>query len=396
MYFEMIVKEVMRFGGDILKFAGDAIFVEWPMSVMRTGDKGTGRILAECVTIASLCGSSIVRACSDFPIYAPAKGDAGKAGVVSKIGTLNVHCGVGVGDVAGVHVGDDEYRREFLLVGEPIDQVYHFQNNPRASNVISSAAHTTDLTLYSFCCLYCLQVAEAEGAAALGELAASPRALNELQTICDLEECLLAALKENKCGTIASKNRQYFTVKASHSNILDIDSPLEGSDIRDLIVSRCDMYDTAALERFLQKIGLYVHSVVVDEEKSQDTQHHRRNSLTAQERHRAEAELRNVYTMFIMPLITAKLSGESRKDQELFHVLNNILMVVNRELTRYSGHLRQFIVDDKGLWLVIPSVFCIRNVQCFNHVLFYIATISQVLFLLPISVCGDLPFQICE
>jgi hypothetical protein len=45
---------------------------------------------------------------------------------------LNVHCGVGVGRLVGLHVGDFkedqeeegvELRREFLILGEPIDQV---------------------------------------------------------------------------------------------------------------------------------------------------------------------------------------------------------------------------------------------------------------------------------
>jgi len=155
------------------------------------------------------------------------------------------------------------------------------------------------------------------------------------------------ALNEARCGTIASRGHQHFRLKPSHARLLENISKYDDSNIRDLIVSKCDMYDTAALERFLQKICLYVHSVVVDEERSV-VQHHRRNSLSAQERHRAEAELRNVYTMFIMPRMTAKLSGDPEKDIELFQILNKILLVVTRELSRYCGHLRQFIVDDKG------------------------------------------------
>jgi len=123
MYFEMIVKQVLHFDGDILKFAGDAIFAEWPAQTSNPYGEEGKRSLAECIAIASMCGAKIVETCSDYPIYAPAKGDAGGAGVVTEIGSLNVHCGVGVGDVAGVHVGDHEYRREFLLVGDPIDQV---------------------------------------------------------------------------------------------------------------------------------------------------------------------------------------------------------------------------------------------------------------------------------
>ncbi len=62
----------------------------------------------------------------------------------------------------------------------------------------------------------------------------------------------------------------------------------------------------------------------------------------------AEAELRDVCTMFIMPLISSELKREDELNQALFQRLNNILLITNRELENYGGHLRQFIVDDKG------------------------------------------------
>jgi class 3 adenylate cyclase len=106
-YFEMIIQNVMEHGGDVLKFAGDSIFVEWAVI-----EHGLDTI-EECTAVAALCAASIAECCQDFPIF----------GADKTAGFLNVHCSLGVGDVAAVHIGDDRLRREFLLLGDPIDQV---------------------------------------------------------------------------------------------------------------------------------------------------------------------------------------------------------------------------------------------------------------------------------
>ena len=67
---------------------------------------------------------------------------------------------------------------------------------------------------------------------------------------------------------------------------------------------------------------------------------------------RAEAELRSVYVMFIMPDIQSKMTGKKESDEKLFLLLNSVMGIVMRELNRYKGHLRQFIVDDKGVVLI--------------------------------------------
>jgi class 3 adenylate cyclase len=122
----MIVREVTNYGGDILKFAGDAIFAEWPVGKnVDAIHSRTFQTLSEAVTIAAVCGARIASACGNVPIYTPAKGLNEDIGIKSIIGTLNVHCGLGAGKVATVHVGNDTARREFLLVGNPIEQVSH-------------------------------------------------------------------------------------------------------------------------------------------------------------------------------------------------------------------------------------------------------------------------------
>lgn len=145
-YFDMIVSEVILYGGDILKFAGDAFFAEWKISEDVSSEESMGckgsalsqlnqslasindfnfhddaeDKLSACVLSAARCAASIVAKFSDFKVL-PGSSDT----------MLNVHCGVGVGPLVGLHVGDFkegeedavELRREFLLLGSAIDQV---------------------------------------------------------------------------------------------------------------------------------------------------------------------------------------------------------------------------------------------------------------------------------
>ena len=80
-------------------------------------------------------------------------------------------------------------------------------------------------------------------------------------------------------------------------------------------LSSCDELDTAELRWLKRTISLYVHPVVVNDENESSAMQMRRTS--DHERHLAEAELRNVYTCFITPLIDCKLSkGDKVKNQE--------------------------------------------------------------------------------
>lgn len=77
-YFQMIVNEISTFGGDILKFAGDAIFVEWKASSSSSSSRGGGggggkevhRSLEYCASLAANCAASIVANCSGYIVSA--------------------------------------------------------------------------------------------------------------------------------------------------------------------------------------------------------------------------------------------------------------------------------------------------------------------------------------
>lgn len=170
-YFDMIVNEVVSHGGDILKFAGDAFFAEWkindyheqgstensgksnPLSSLnmslshiqdfssasggKNGDEQNIPRLSTCVLAAAKCAAAIVEKFSDFSVGAAMPNAMPIVDGVRQEAILNVHCGIGAGSFVGLHVGDYkedpdeegvELRREFLVLGDPIDQVRFRQN----------------------------------------------------------------------------------------------------------------------------------------------------------------------------------------------------------------------------------------------------------------------------
>lgn len=114
----------------------------------------------------------------------------------------------------------------------------------------------------------------------------------------------------------------------------------------------CKALNHAALARLHLQMALYVHPVIRSDEVALSAAIQAGKILqpteTLESRHRAEAELRSVYTMFIKAIISPRITGMKEVDEELYKMLGDIMHVTSRELDRYSGHLRQFIVDDKG------------------------------------------------
>ena len=309
-YFQLIVNLVVTHGGDVLKFAGDAVFAEWKATSSLISApqliNTASMFFVDCVNAACICASRIVAQCSDYPIFAHGVGDTGQG---AQVATLNVHCGIGAGDLVGVHVGDCEFRREFVMLGDPIDQV-----------------------------------AEAVDAATLGEVAVSPQTLVVLAESCELHQSVLSGLAGNPV-VIARRAVCRFTPKDNTSKRLG-----QNDDAALALSSHIEEWPIESLKQYRKLISLYAHPVVANNDKSQARIPLTRSSV--QERHREEAELRSVYVMFIAPLISTKLTGNDDKDRKLFNLLNSIMNLTRRELNRFNGHLRQFIVDDKGLVLI--------------------------------------------
>lgn len=346
-YFEMITSEIAKHGGDTLKFAGDALFAEWKVSDQKEAEDDTlggakcskGWALEQldlslstlpggasttattplAVLTATRCAASIVAKFSDFEVSIPSSFSDGYAGNESAM--LNVHCGLGCGRLNGVHVGDYEgggidgqeenaveLRREYLFLGSAIDQV-------------SEAAHgATD-----------------------GQVFISPEALRMLANQCPVPQGMMHC-QEPSC--IAMRGTTFVQLSPLENGISAAKDDSPDSKLR----KYCKRLRLRSLARLHLQASLYVHPVVRGDILSTPNTRYKYNRTL---QHKAEAELRSVYTMFIKAMVPTDLSEKCVLE------LRNIMHVVSTELDRFSGQLRQFIVDDKGCVLI--AVFGLRG-----------------------------------
>ena len=385
-YFERIVNEIKSHGGDILKFAGDALFAEWKVSRHTPFTN-----LDYCVSIAATCAASIVASCSDYVVLKalefvtqstrtrrknsihssltsiptndlelsersslvdsldydsslPSRcaslevsepSDSGETfdcetpssrltrrcsaprnrrrttltSASSDIAaTLNVKCAIGVGQIVGIHVGDNVSRREYFVIGDTIGQV-----------------------------------ARAESTAGMGQACASPEAAQHLLRVGELRGDWEAAIADGQPIRIADRSERFFEIERGHQ-ISEVPCDVDN------MIQLFEGLNFSELQWLRKMLSLYVHPVVVNEDNERASTSTNIGSFRVE--HLTEAELRNVYTCFISPRIDHKLTGDDSIDQKLFQLLNDIMIVTTRELSKAQGHLRQFMLDDKGLVLI--------------------------------------------
>lgn len=112
---EKMVLEVCSKGGDVIKFAGDAILTVFPASKFANLNEAT----LCCVQV----GLNLLKL--DL-----------KAGGVQ----LSVHCGVGAGKVISYHVGGRFDRWEYVITGDPIEQIGSAEPEASAGEVVIAKA----------------------------------------------------------------------------------------------------------------------------------------------------------------------------------------------------------------------------------------------------------------
>lgn len=285
-YFNLLVDIVVENGGDVLKFAGDALFAAWPSSNQTELPARTCR--------AAMCGARIVGRCSNYPIV----DDENRRG---QIATLNVHCAVGTGELVGVHVGNKK-RREYLFLGDPIDQVVEALSN-----------------------------------SGLGEVVASPQAMKLLKRASELPGSTAAA------GITDDLLEKQVVIARFSQPLIKFAEVSEQRKEKKRPSTLLQRMPVSTLTEYRNLVSLYAHSVVV----ANDAVNQEAVPSTAEYQSEV-AELRTIFVMFINIQMTAVIHNNGASDNRLLKRLNNIFNLVTRELDRFSGHLRQFIVDDKG------------------------------------------------
>ena len=100
-YFGKLIELVLAHGGDVVKFAGDALLAVWMAPDLQAS-------LAEATLLAAQCGLAMQEA-----LKAYVAGDA----------RLTLRISIGAGQAAGMLLGSAQGRKEYLLTGWPVAQV---------------------------------------------------------------------------------------------------------------------------------------------------------------------------------------------------------------------------------------------------------------------------------
>lgn len=118
-YFGQMISIIFNHGGDIVKFAGDALLAIWPT----TSENGLGY----SSSIAAQCALTMQEHLHNW--------DAD--GV-----PLTLHIGIGAGLIHGLHVGGVSSRMEFLIAGPPLEQAAHCEEAAKSGEVYISKEAT--------------------------------------------------------------------------------------------------------------------------------------------------------------------------------------------------------------------------------------------------------------
>eukprot|EP01031_Cornospumella_fuschlensis_P031939 gene31939-38617_t len=164
-YFSLIINIVSKHGGEVVKFAGDALYVIWQINrdVLTMAD--VNECLKVALTQAVACGTEINEKCTDYRItFSQKTGDipspsngtvrrvteapltslrkAAGSDVDIEVIFLNVHAGVSAGLLAGICVGTMD-RWEYLLLGSPLQSVAQAEGQAQKGQlVICPFAHS--------------------------------------------------------------------------------------------------------------------------------------------------------------------------------------------------------------------------------------------------------------
>ena len=143
-YFEKLIEVIMDWGGDIIKFAGDAMLVVWRNQkslqpslqkqlsnlAMQTGFsinhtlEGIDESLFTLTLRAVACNLALIEQLDNF---VPAQGFV-----------LSMHMGIGAGELSGLFVGGVQESWEFFVAGAPIQQMADAGEEAIAGQVVIS------------------------------------------------------------------------------------------------------------------------------------------------------------------------------------------------------------------------------------------------------------------
>ena len=122
-YFSQLIETIHAYGGDVVKFAGDALLAVWKDADPSTGSDQSAHTLA---LQASSCALKLQQKLHN---YSPAEGVS-----------LTIRIGLGQGELVAAHVGGMMRRWEFVVTGDPVTQASLSEIRAAPGQVVVSAA----------------------------------------------------------------------------------------------------------------------------------------------------------------------------------------------------------------------------------------------------------------
>ena len=180
------------------------------------------------------------------------------------------------------------------------------------------------VTMLTSCEISVIQVSRAAHVASDGQVMASPEAIAALASCCKI------ATHMQCCDgpvCIATRGTSFVPLREGNSDT-NIPGVKEARiPIYENLRKHCSHMQLSSISKLHTQMALYVHPVVRSDGA---VELRNRANVDAQSRHRAEAELRSVYTMFIKALVSPVTTGRQHIDDRLFETLRSIMHVTSR------------------------------------------------------------------
>lgn len=151
-YFGPMVTRINEHGGDIIKFAGDALLV---LFTHPQDDAPVPTLLSRSVSspaTSSLTDSDDLSTLVHAATYCAQQIHAEFNGFQIEDATLSIHSAISSGTVYGIIIGGYQQRWEFLLKGEPIEQLAPAMNAAKQNQIVLTESAYQYISSITTCC----------------------------------------------------------------------------------------------------------------------------------------------------------------------------------------------------------------------------------------------------
>lgn len=287
-YYEQLVRIVSKEGGDVFKFAGDAIIVLWPQSE---------EDLETLTRRAAQCALEIDNQMQNIRM--------------SDDVVLCIKVGVGVGDLSILHVGGVFNRLEYVAIGIPLVQAFNAEHHIVQKEVSSNGGSgMSDASLKKIA----MSASPSSAFAALSAGAPTGQCVMSPESWEIVKDYFVADIKDDHAFLKSCKKRLTSQSIAYTAG--------GGQTLSEKTVAQLKNYVPSAVMPWLD----------VKEEKW-------------------ASELRLITVLFVnLGLSEAELLRITKEDD--IDTVQTILEVVQQSVYRYEGSLNKFLMDDKGSTLL--------------------------------------------